>query len=45
MNDEWARETVQMYSENDVGQVSGHCLKIDGKSIVAYATSTDPKSK
>ena len=45
MNDEWARETVQMYSKNEDGQVSGHYLKIDGKSFVAYATRTDPKSK
>ena len=45
MNDEWARETVQMYSENEVGQVPGHFLKIDGKAVVAYATRTDPKSK
>ena len=45
MNDEWARDTVQMYSRNELGQVPGHYLKIDGKSVVAYATGTDPKSK
>ena len=45
MNDEWARDTVQMYSRNELGQVPGHYLKIDGKSVVAYATDTDPKSK
>ena len=45
MNDEWARDTVQMYSRNELGQVPGHYLKIDGKSVVAYGTDTDPKSK
>ncbi|XP_058944632.2 uncharacterized protein [Pocillopora verrucosa] len=45
MNDEWARDTVQMYSRNELGQVPGHYLKIDGKSVVAYATDTDPKTQ
>ena len=45
MNDEWNRLAYQMVSKKDNGNVPGHYLKIDGKSIVAYATGTDPKSK
>ena len=45
MNDMWNRLAYQMVSKKEDGNVTGHYLKIDGKSIVAYATGTDPKSK
>ncbi|RMX41994.1 hypothetical protein pdam_00001261 [Pocillopora damicornis] len=44
MNDEWNRLAYQMVSKKEDGNVPGHYLKIDGKSIVAYATGTDPKT-
>ena len=45
MNDEWNRLSSQMYSLNEQGPITGHYLKIEGKSVVAYAKDTDPKSK
>ena len=45
MNDEWNRLSSQMYSLNEQGPITGHYLKIEGKSVVAYAKNTDPKSK
>ena len=45
MNDMWNRLTSQIVSLKQNGNVPGHYLKIDGKSVVAYATGTDPKSK
>ena len=46
MNDEWyRRNNIQFVSLNQNGPVMGHYLKIDGTSVVTYATSKDPKSK
>ena len=46
MNDEWyRRNNIQFVSRNQNGPVMGHYLKIDGTSVVTYATSKDPKSK
>ena len=45
MNDMWNRLTSQIVSLKQNGPIKGHYLKIDGKSVVAYATGTDPKSK
>ncbi|CAH3149686.1 unnamed protein product [Pocillopora meandrina] len=46
MNDEWyRRNNIQFVSRNQNGPVMGHYLKIDGTSVVTYATSKDPKTK
>ena len=46
MNDRWyRRNNKQFVSQNQDGPITGHYLKIDGKSVVTNAQRTDPKSK